>query len=868
MALNKAKVSEAAQKLVTQGKLKEAIAEYQKILKADAKDVNSLNTLGDLYVRLKNIPEALQYFTRLADSYVSDGFLVRGIAMYKKISKLDPANIAANERLAELYTMQGLFTEARAQYLQIVEACLKNKKAQEAIKVLQKVLDLEPDNLTIQQRLAQLYQDHGRSEEAAAIYRRVAERLLQREETEEALKWLEKATALAPENPEVLLTQARLLVEQGRGADAVGVLAKFPKVAEQPAALELLLKCRLSLNEVDAAEKLAGEIFAGNPRHFAGLLEVAEHVAGQGEAERAVALFQRIAEPALEHGEPAQLVAPLQRMLEAGAAAAADWLATAARKADDNDALVAALTQLAAQAFEKEEFDRARELYEELLQLAPDTPEFTERLNQVREKLGVAAEPAAVSPEAAAEAPLAFGEQLAEAGAKPAVSLVSEDELDPETRSYVTASLTDIDLYSSYGMSQKAIELAEQVVERVPGHLVANEKLLDFYLGSSNEEGIGRIAGQLEQLYRQKGNNENAERMSQLASKYKEKVGAEVAAPADEGVREVDLSAEWATLGEEAPAEEPVAEIGVPAAFKADEVREEIGFYIDQGMLNEARVALDRYAEQFPDEPVLAELRQRLEQAAAPAPAEEAVVAEEAEEPAPAEAPPAAVAEPAEVAAAPEESYEITLEEQPRQAEAMSAADMLSDLAGDLDASVPTEAPPPPAAAPPPPAAPAPASVAAGEAESSEGVTALAEVFDEFKQELGGVEEIEDIETHYNLGIAFKEMGLYDESVSEFQKVYKAAAQQKAYGNLIQCCTLLGLCFMEKGLPQIAVGWYERALKAPGIDPEGVVALRYDMGVAHEQAGNRKAALDCFMEVYGLNVDFRDVSDRIRELQQ
>ena len=61
--------------------------------------------------------------------------------------------------------------------------------------------------------------------------------------------------------------------------------------------------------------------------------------------------------------------------------------------------------------------------------------------------------------------------------------------------------------------------------------------------------------------------------------------------------------------------------------------------------------------------------------------------------------------------------------------------------------------------------------------------------------------------------------------------------------------------------------WYERALKTPGVDEEGQLALRYDMGTAHEQAGNRKAALDCFMEVYGVNVDYRDVSDRIRELQ-
>lgn len=859
MAINKAKIIEGAQKLIAQGKLKEAVAEYERILKEHAKDLNALNTIGDLYVRLNKTQEALRSFTRLAELYVSDGFLVRGIAMYKKISKLDPASTTAFERLAELYTMQGLFTEARAQYLQVAEAHLKNKKTQEAIATLQKVLDLEPDNLQIQQRLAELLVEHGRKDEAAGIYRRVAERLLHREETQEAMKWLEKAVHIAPNNPEVLVTQASLLVEQGRAADAIKTLEKVPKLGEQVEALGLLLKCRLSLGEVDEAEKLAEEIFGRDPKHFAALLQLAEHAAEQGDAERATRIFQRIADSALEHGDPPRVVAALRRIVEAGGVGACDWLITVARKAKDQGAVVVGLDRLAAQAFEQGDYERARSLYEELMQLQPDIAEFSERLAQVWEKLGLGVKAAPVEAlEPAAGAPAAAAEPVAApAGLVP----LTDDDLDPETRAYVTASLTDIDLFSSYGMTQKAIELAEQVIQRVPGHLVANERLLDFYLGSGNEQGVVTVAQRLADLHRLKGDSARAEELAQLSARYEEKAGAPAPAAAAEEVREVDLTTEWATLTEEAPAEEAAVEVVAPAAFNPDEVRVEIKFYLDQGMLKEARVALERYEEQFPGEAVLAELRQQVEAAAAPAPApaEEGAVVQEAEEE---EAPAAPLggAEPAEVAAAPEETYEVSLEEQPQQGGAMAAADFFSDLAGELDSVVASQ-PPPPAGAPPQPAR------AAATAESQEGVDALAEIFEEFKQELGAVEEVEDIETHYNLGIAFKEMGLYDEAISEFQKVFKGAQKQKAYGNLIQCCTLLGMCFMDKAMPQIAVGWYERALKAPGLDPEGAMAIRYDMGIAHEQAGNRKAALDCYMEVYGLNVDFRDVGDRIRQLQ-
>jgi len=145
----------------------------------------------------------------------------------------------------------------------------------------------------------------------------------------------------------------------------------------------------------------------------------------------------------------------------------------------------------------------------------------------------------------------------------------------------------------------------------------------------------------------------------------------------------------------------------------------------------------------------------------------------------------------------------------------------------------------------------------------------LQEVFDEFRAELGemGAEE-EDLETHYNLGIAFREMGLLEEAISEFQKVAKASDKGKAFRYAMQCCTLLGLAFMEKGQPNIAAIWYERALHTPGVDAESTLALRYDLGVAQESAGDIEAALKSFSQVYAANIDYRDVADRIASLQK
>lgn len=862
MALNKTKVIEAAQKLVEQGKLKEALAEYQKIHKEDPKDLNILNTLGDLCVRMNNTPEALNYYTKLADTYVSDGFLVRGIAMCKKISKLDPSNTAALERLADLYTMQGLMSEARAQYMQLAEVLLKANQGAKALQVMEKVLDLDPDNVKIQQRLADLYERHGQGPQAAGIYRRLADRLLQEAKTEESLKWLDKAAALAPDDAEVLLLQARVQQRAGHARQALATLEKIPKLEEHPAALELLLSARLDSGDTRTAEEMAEKIFAADPAKYTGILQLARHATKKQEGARALALLQRIAEPALQH-EPVHLLEAVRGVVSLlpDSAEAIDLLARAARKVGSQSTLVEALSHQARAALAVEDYARAKQLYDELVTLEPENPNFTQQLNRIREKLG---EPVVATEGAQVEAP-------------PAEAVVAEVELDEETQAYVTSTLTDIDLFSSYGMTDKAIELARQLVVRVPNHLVAHERLLDFYVGSGNDQGVVEIADRLKTLYRQAGNAQRAEEVASLARGYAEKLGKAVpaeapaeapaeiavelpaAAPAEPALHEVDLSAEWAaaTGGAEAVAEAAPAEIvEVPApAFNATEAGEEIDFYLAQGLTEQAREALARYEQSFPGEPALAELRARVEAAVAPAPAEVAPA-----EPVPAAAP----------AAEEGETYEVTLEEQPKAPAAaiaggpMTAGDFFSDLAGELDAALSAAAPPAVGKkAAPPPALKVPAPAAAGEPP----VGVLAEVFEEFKGEMGEVEEVEDIETHYNLGIAYKEMGLLDEAISEFQKVTKAAEKQKSYSHLFQCCTLLGLCFMDKGLPQIAVRWYERALKAPGLDEEGALALRYDMGVAHEQAGNRKAALDCFMEVYGANVDYRNVSERIRELQ-
>lgn len=143
-------------------------------------------------------------------------------------------------------------------------------------------------------------------------------------------------------------------------------------------------------------------------------------------------------------------------------------------------------------------------------------------------------------------------------------------------------------------------------------------------------------------------------------------------------------------------------------------------------------------------------------------------------------------------------------------------------------------------------------------------------MFAEFKEDVEQTVEAnepEDPDTHYNLGVAFKEMGLLDEAIGELQKVCHAIDKGHEFAQVMQAYTWLAHCLVEKGVPEASLKWYEKALKTASSDEEAKMAVHYELANAHEAAGNKQAALENFMEVYGSNIDYRDVAERIKALK-
>jgi tetratricopeptide (TPR) repeat protein len=144
----------------------------------------------------------------------------------------------------------------------------------------------------------------------------------------------------------------------------------------------------------------------------------------------------------------------------------------------------------------------------------------------------------------------------------------------------------------------------------------------------------------------------------------------------------------------------------------------------------------------------------------------------------------------------------------------------------------------------------------------------LAELFEEFRAAEEGDEVREDYETHYNMGTAYKEMDLMDEAIQEFQTSVSLVKPSDGTSRFLQCCNMLGHCFIQKGMPEAAVLWFKKGLQAPGHSEDEYQALRYELASAYEQLGDLKQARDFYTEVYGVDVSYREVAEKLSQLRQ
>ncbi len=133
-------------------------------------------------------------------------------------------------------------------------------------------------------------------------------------------------------------------------------------------------------------------------------------------------------------------------------------------------------------------------------------------------------------------------------------------------------------------------------------------------------------------------------------------------------------------------------------------------------------------------------------------------------------------------------------------------------------------------------------------------------VFDKFKK---GIEEKlgEDYESHYNLGIAYKEMGMIDDAINEFQLAAKDPKKT------VQSSTMLALCYMDKKLYPLAIKELKKNLESISHDDGSYIGIKFDLARAYEKNNEYDNALKLYMEIYAQNPNFRDIKHKIENIK-
>jgi tetratricopeptide (TPR) repeat protein len=137
----------------------------------------------------------------------------------------------------------------------------------------------------------------------------------------------------------------------------------------------------------------------------------------------------------------------------------------------------------------------------------------------------------------------------------------------------------------------------------------------------------------------------------------------------------------------------------------------------------------------------------------------------------------------------------------------------------------------------------------------------FAKMLSQFKDKVSENLDSSDVRAHYDLGTAYKEMGLLDEAISSFQAALRASADH------LPTYEIMGQTFMEMGQPEAAVKSLERALESASTVEDELVGIYYYLGRAYQELENRDSAVEYYDRVFSLDINFADVTERLRELR-
>ena len=893
---------QVADHLLKSGDNTQAARVFQKILELDPENAHTQAKLADLYTKLGKKDEARNIYYSAAESLYARGSYTAAEEALGKVLALDPLNTGAL-MLRGLISVEAGDSQAAVGYLEqvtdidsrpdglraLLRAKLHSGNADGVEEVAEKLLTKHNDTTGVS-TVAQWYVTNNREESALRLYERHAERLFGGNPTalQETLGPLtnrikDNPAALAilkrltnesgdyAQNAEVIEIQAHAAAQKGNFSEARDLYLKLTEMEPENGIHSQNHKQMLAKLGEDSATRILTPEEAAQAFMVEELDETATPVQQSYDppTEKAIESALTDAELYVSYNVPAKAIPPLEAALP-----------LAPKDVNLNQ-------RLASLYVRAERFSDAARMYQNLSKIYDELGHPAEAAKYLE-----AAKKFALRAPATAAPALPVAPPPTSAAAKttwPPLPAETKPAAPPER---VAEAPVEIEPEAAPSVQEFSFDAADMAAEQEPVMSAPIE-----VTPAVESAPAPAVEISLEPVAMDSSEATTAEAAEiDLSSEWEEMVEVETE---DSPAAALEVQSYQEIVTEPAVREvplEPVVSIAPDqpdlSAQVTDKIQE-INFYISQQMWDQAKTAILDLTEIAPDAPEITELiaqvskGQQAKVAAVTAKAEPVEIEEvpvafaqiETEEPVAADPLPSKPASDLENVLDIVEPEPTKVPSRPSaQAAAQSTEDILGDFLQDLENSDLADFAPKPThnapASPSPAAAMAAAAVPTidkrsnGDMKDKESANVLSDILSELQEETSeAAEPEEDPETHYNLGIAFKEMGLLDEAIGELQKVCHAVDRGVPFSQPIQALTWLAQCLVDKGAPEAAVRWYQKALQLPGLDSGSRCSIYYDLGAAYQAAGDNKSALTNFMEVYGSNIDFRDVASRIKTLK-
>jgi len=198
--VNKQKILASAQKYASKGNLARAVREYERVVAEDPGDLRVRLKVADLHAKLGNVDSAVDSFEYVARAHAAQGFMLKAVAVYKRIIQLTPENITILTRLAEAYLQQGRMSDAVAYYNAVAQLMLNKNDSDGYVRVLNRMLDMDSSNVGVRIKLAEHYSKQGNNPEAIVQFSAAADHLQAAGRTDDYIKVAERLIFHQPDN--------------------------------------------------------------------------------------------------------------------------------------------------------------------------------------------------------------------------------------------------------------------------------------------------------------------------------------------------------------------------------------------------------------------------------------------------------------------------------------------------------------------------------------------------------------------------------------------------------------------------------------------------------------------------------------------